>query len=90
MIKQWPEIIMYTRPLCVDCVRSKNFLNKNKIPFKEINILEDNPAQQKVKKMNKGRESVPVILLNNSTVIIEPTDYELIKAIEKESKITDN
>ena len=89
MIKKWPEIIMYTRPLCSDCVRSKKFLENNQIPFKEINILENNSAKQEIKKINKGRESVPTIIINNNTVIIEPTDSDLMKAITKELDITE-
>ena len=42
-----------------------------------------------MKKINKGRESVPTIIINNNTVIIEPTDYDLMKAITKELDITE-
>ena len=44
----YPEILMYSRNFCSDCVRSKAFLDNNKIPYKEINILEDKKAQEKV------------------------------------------
>ena len=77
---------MYTRPFCGDCLRSKNFLNQNEIPFNEVNILTDNSAKQKVKKINKGREIVPTIVLNDNTIIIEPTDNDLMIAIETELK----
>ena len=89
MIKKWPEIIMYSRPLCGDCIRSKNFLENNQIPFQEINILEKASSIEEMKKINKGRESVPTIIINNNTVIIEPTDYDLMKAITKELDITE-
>ena len=89
MIKKWPEIIMYSRPLCSDCIRSKNFLENNHIPFKEINILENESAIKSMKKINNGKESVPTIIINNNTVVIEPTDDELIKAITKELDITE-
>tara|TARA_B100000029_G_C17561392_1_gene953522 strand:- start:1746 stop:2024 length:279 start_codon:yes stop_codon:yes gene_type:complete len=89
MRKKWPEIIMYSRPLCSDCIRSKNFLENNHIPFKEINILENPSAKKDMKKINNGRESVPTIIINNNTVVIEPTNYELMAAITKELKITE-
>lgn len=89
MIKKWPQIIMYSRPLCIDCIRSKNFLENNDIPFKEINILENESAIKSMKKINNGKESVPTIIINNNTVVIEPTDDELIKAITKELEITE-
>ena len=73
----------------VDCIRSKNFLENNHIPFKEINILENESAIKSMKKINNGKESVPTIIINNNTVVIEPTDDELIKAITKELEITE-
>ena len=42
-----------------------------------------------MKKINNGKESVPTIIINNNTVVIEPTDDELIKAITKELEITE-
>ena len=82
----YQEILMYSRNFCSDCVRSKAFLDNNKIPYKEINILEDKKAQEKVIKINNGRATVPTIIIKNSKdekVLSEPTDSELAKAISK-------
>ena len=82
----YPEILMYSRNFCSDCVRSKAILDNNKIPYKEINILEDKKAQEKVIKINNGRATVPTIIIKNSKdeiVLSEPTDSELAKAISK-------
>ncbi|MBM01853.1 MAG: NrdH-redoxin [Chloroflexi bacterium] len=82
----YPKILMYSRNFCSDCVRSKAFLDDNKIPYKEINILEDKKAQEKVIKINNGRATVPTIIINNSKeeiVLSEPSDSELAKAISK-------
>ena len=43
MKSTYPKIVMYSRNLCSDCIRSKNFLEKNEIPFEEINIIEAEP-----------------------------------------------
>ena len=82
----YPEILMYSRNFCSDCVRSKAFLDNNKIPYTEINILEDKKAQEKVIKINNGRATDPTIIIKNSKdeiVLSEPTDSELAKAISK-------
>ena len=66
----YPEILMYSRNFC----------------YKEINILEDKKAQEKVIKINNGRATVPTIIIKNSKdeiVLSEPTDSELAKAISK-------
>ena len=49
----YPEILMYSRNFCSDCVRSKAFLDNNKIPYKEINILEDKLSQSSAKLLAK-------------------------------------
>jgi len=82
----YPEILMYSRSFCSDCVRSKAFLDNNKIPYTEINILEDTKAQEKVISINNGRATVPTIIINNSEkeiILSEPTDSELAEAIGK-------
>ena len=46
MERNYPKILMYSRNLCSDCIRSKNYLEKNEIPFEEINIIEN--ASEKI------------------------------------------
>ena len=54
---------MYSRNLCSDCIRSKNFLEKNEIPFEEINIIENPQFKEKVESLNNGRQTVPTIII---------------------------
>jgi glutaredoxin len=72
--------------MCSDCVRSKAFLDKNKIPYKEINILEDKEAQKYVININNGEARVPTIIIDNQDnkiILSEPSDLELSMAISK-------
>ena len=87
MVKiKYPNITMYSRTMCSDCVRSKAFLDKNKIPYKEINILEDKEAQKYVININNGEARVPTIIIDNQDnkiILSEPSDLELSMAISK-------
>jgi|TARA_B110000438_G_scaffold191321_1_gene182955 glutaredoxin len=83
---KYPNITMYSRSMCSDCVRSKAFLDKNKIPYKEINILEDTQAQKIVINLNDGEARVPTIIIDNQDnkiILSEPSDLELSMAISK-------
>ena len=77
---------MYSRNLCSDCIRSKNYLEKNEIPFKEINIMENPRYKKIVENLNNGRQSVPTILIENASekiILSEPSDLELALSIKK-------
>ena len=65
MKSTYPKIVMYSRNLCSDCIRSKNFLEKNQIPFEEINIIENPQFKDTVESLNNGRQTVPTIIIEN-------------------------
>ena len=82
----YPKILMYSRNMCSDCIRSKNYLEKNQIPFEEINIIENPEFKETVEKLNNGRQTVPTIIIENKTdkiILSEPSDLELDISIKK-------
>ena len=86
MKSTYPKIVMYSRNLCSDCIRSKNFLEKNEIPFEEINIIENPQYKDTVESLNNGRQTVPTIIIENRSekiILSEPTDVELSISIKK-------
>tara|TARA_B100001741_G_scaffold93666_1_gene76823 strand:- start:278 stop:547 length:270 start_codon:yes stop_codon:yes gene_type:complete len=86
MKSTYPKIVMYSRNLCSDCIRSKNFLEKNEIPFEEINIIENPQFKEKVENLNNGRQTVPTIIIENQSekiILSEPSDAELLISIRK-------
>ena len=86
MKSTYPKIVMYSRNLCSDCIRSKNFLEKNQIPFEEINIIENPQFKDTVESLNGGRQTVPTIIIENHSeniILSEPTDAELSISIKK-------
>ena len=86
MKSTYPKIVMYSRNLCSDCIRSKNFLEKNEIPFEEINIIENPQFKETVEGLNNGRQTVPTIIIENHSekiILSEPSDAELLISIKK-------
>tara|TARA_B100000902_G_C27321521_1_gene924993 strand:- start:540 stop:767 length:228 start_codon:yes stop_codon:yes gene_type:complete len=72
--------------MCSDCIRSKNYLEKNQIPFEEINIIENPEFKDTVEKLNNGRQTVPTIIIENEKekiILSEPSDLELGISIKK-------
>ncbi|MBV9886435.1 MAG: glutaredoxin family protein [Acidobacteria bacterium] len=54
-------ITMYTTNWCPDCRRVKSFLTQRGIPYREINIEEDDDAEEIVIKANHGKRKVPTL-----------------------------
>lgn len=70
------EVLVYSTPSCPYCVMAKKFLKDNKIPFRELNVAEDEKARDDMVKKS-GQMGVPVLDIN-STIIVG-FDQEAIK-----------
>jgi mycoredoxin len=68
---------MYGAEWCGDCRRSKRFMEANNVEFNYINVEEDLTAAEKVKEINNGMQSIPVIVFEDGTHLTEPTDTDL-------------
>jgi glutaredoxin 3 len=72
------SIKVYSTPTCPFCIRTKQFLNDNKIVFENIDVSVD---QEKAKEMiaKSGQMGVPVIDIDGE--IIVGFDKEKIKEV---------
>ena len=57
-------ITIYSTPTCGFCQQLKAFLKENAIPFTDHNVVEDEAAREKMRKITDGGSSVPVIVFN--------------------------
>ena len=71
------QITMYSADWCGDCVRSERLLNELKVAYTVIDIEADLLAVEKVKEINGGRQSIPVIVFADGTHLTEPSDNDL-------------
>ena len=77
------NITMYTGPMCNFCDAAKRLLNRNNIPYKEIDIaIEDGKREEMLAKSN-GRRTIPQIFFNEYHV----GGYEELRALEKKGEL---
>jgi len=75
------NIIVYGTNWCGDCIRTRIFLKHHAIPYTWVNIDQDKQAEQFVIQTNHGNRSVPTIVLNSGTILVEPSNHELAKKL---------
>ena len=59
-------IKVYSKPNCVRCEMTKEFLKQNKAEFEEINIEENEEALDQIKAIGLKRLPVVIVTKNNS------------------------
>ena len=73
------DVLVYTTEWCGDSRRAVSFLDKHEIPYRAIDIDEDEEAAKAVEALNGGYRSTPTILINGEHVATEPRIDELAK-----------
>jgi len=77
------NVTVYMGPMCNFCDAAKRLLNRNNIPYKEINIaIEEDKMHEMLSKSN-GKRTIPQIFFDNHHV----GGYEELRALEKENKL---
>jgi mycoredoxin len=73
-----PETLtMYSTTWCGYCVRLKRQLDREGIPYREVNIEQDEGAAQYVMKVNGGNRTVPTVVLPDGSALTNPTAEEV-------------
>ena len=76
-------VTIYMGPRCNFCDAAKRLLNRNNIPYKEINIaIEEGKMNEMLSKSN-GKKTIPQIFFDDAHV----GGYEELRALEKENKL---
>ena len=76
------RIVLYGADWCPDCRKSKAFLTDNKINFHFIDTELNEWAIPLITKLNNGKRRIPTIVINDDTVLVEPSNEELRQALE--------
>ena len=76
-----PKIIMYGTEWCVDCHRSKAFLDNNGISYTYVDVDKNTSAMEFITDLNMGERIIPTIVFEDGTFLTEPTDVELARKI---------
>jgi thioredoxin reductase (NADPH) len=71
------NIKLYGTNWCSDCKRSKKFLGEQRVHYEFIDIEEDVEGQTFVQKVQNGGMTIPTIVFDDGSVLIEPTNAEM-------------
>jgi mycoredoxin len=66
-------VTMYTTSWCGYCVRLKKLMQREGIPFAEVDIEQDAQAADLVMKANGGNRTVPTLLFADGVALTNPT-----------------
>jgi hypothetical protein len=56
-------------------------LRTHDVPFTDLDVEHDDEARNQAIELAKGRTNIPVVLLPDGSVLIEPSDAELASAL---------
>lgn len=82
-VTETPEtnIMMYSTAWCPDCRRAKGVMKRLKVDFTEIDVDHDKEGYQVVVDYNGGKRIVPTIFFPDGSVLVEPSNAELIEKL---------
>ncbi|MHB8599787.1 MAG: FAD-dependent oxidoreductase [Ktedonobacteraceae bacterium] len=80
------NITLYGTNWCSDCKRSKKFLGEQRVHYEYVNIEEDTDGQAIVQKLQNGGMTIPTIVFEDGSVLIEPSNAELATKLGLETK----
>jgi thioredoxin reductase (NADPH) len=80
------NIKLYGTDWCSDCKRSKRFLGEQRVHYEYVNIEENIEGQAFVRELQKGGLTIPTIVFEDNSVLIEPTNAELAAKLGLQTK----
>ena len=69
-------ITVYGADWCPDCRRSKALLTRLGVPFEYLEVDTDDELRDRAVEL-AGRQSIPVVVLPDGAVLVEPSDPQL-------------
>jgi len=69
-------IRLYTTRWCVDCRRTKQFLDERGVLYEEVDVDEDVEAEELILRVNEGRRKIPTIEVEGRYFACSPFDPE--------------
>lgn len=87
-------LTIYSKTVCPYCVNAKNYLKSKNIPFREINIEEDQEAREFI--TTRGLRTVPQIFMDGKIFVeggwsglSKMSGEEILNEIELRNSLTD-
>ena len=71
------ELTVYGTTWCSDCKRAKQLLGEQRVPYRFVDIDSDEQGLAYVQEVNQGKSVIPVILFEDGSTLVEPSNAEL-------------
>ena len=75
-------LTMYSTTWCGYCSRLKSQLDREGIPYTEVNIEQDAEAAQFVMSVNGGNQTVPTVRFEDGTALTNPSIVQVKSHLE--------
>jgi mycoredoxin len=75
------RILVYGADWCGDCLRAKRLLEARGVDYEWVDVEVQAGAAQEAVRLARGRKNIPVIVLSDGSVLVEPSDPELEEAL---------
>jgi glutaredoxin-like protein len=76
------SITVYGTRWCGDCFRTRKLLERNRIVYNWVDIDNDESGEEFVLSTNHGMRSVPTIVFEDGSILVEPTAIDLQEKLE--------
>ena len=76
------EITVYGADWCPDCIRTKRALDAGGAEYVYRDLVAEPEAVAEAEALS-GRKNIPVVVLPDGAILVEPTDPELRDALER-------
>ena len=77
------KIILYGRPTCPAISQVQGMLERADVEYEYVDISVDSQAQQRLREINQGYESVPTLVFPDGSRLTEPATDELKAKLEE-------
>jgi mycoredoxin len=74
-------LTVYSTTWCGYCTRLKKMLDRESIPYNEVNIEEDEAAAALVESVNGGNQTVPTVIFPDGTALTNPSIDQVKQAL---------
>ena len=68
---------VYGATWCTDCKRTKKFLGEHRLQYTWVDVEQDEAGLKFVEEVNGGKRIIPVVLFEDGTTLVEPSNAQL-------------
>mgnify|MGYP000921105244 FL=1 len=75
------KVVVYGTQWCGDCHAATKFLDQHHVSYEWVDISNNLQARKYVKQVNNGMQSVPTIVFQDGSLLVEPSSSKLLEKL---------